>query len=176
MLVHANLAGSRGGLSNCRLARNWAMRLPIVKSHASDWQGLSRDLLLAISRLEALNRKAPLATISHSILLSVGPELQEIGVEFCTPAGQRLDATGPLLAIHFAPLPPTTNAERDDGGIPPNASIDRAISKAASEMLSWTKDPETFEVIEHQRYRFFLRWAGEAAEAVNEWAYGLWDA
>jgi hypothetical protein len=151
------------------------MTFPIFKSHARDWRGLSQDLLLAISRLEALNRKAPLSTMSRSILFSIGPELQDIRIEYCDPTGQQLGASGQSLAIHFAPLPIVTDVERDDGSIPPNASIDRAISKAAAEMLSWSKDPISFEVIEHQRYRLFLRSAGGEAAAANEWAYGLWD-
>jgi hypothetical protein len=151
------------------------MTFPIFNSHARDWRGLSQDLLLAISRLEALNRKAPLSTIGRSILLTVGPEQQDIRIEYCGPAGQQITASGQSLAIHFAPLPVATDVERDDGSTPPNASIDRAISKAAVDMLNWTKDPDTFELIEHQRYQLYLRWSGSDAAEVYEWAYGLWD-
>lgn len=151
------------------------MTFPIFKSHARDWRGLSQDLLLAIGRLEALNRKASLATISRSILLSIGPKLQDIRIEYCDPTGQQLGASGQSLTIHFAPLPVVTDVARDDSSTPPNASIDRAISTVAAEMLSWSKDPETCELIEHQRYQLFLRWSGEEAEEVYEWAYGLWD-
>jgi hypothetical protein len=151
------------------------MTFPIFKSHARDWRGLSQDLLMAIGRLEALNRKAPLASISRSIMLSVGPELQDITIEYCNPTGQQLAASGQSLAIHFAPFLMVTDVARDDSRTPPNASIDRAISTVAAEMLSWSKDPETYELIEHQRYQLFLRWSGEEAEEVYEWAYGLWD-
>jgi hypothetical protein len=151
------------------------MTLHIYRSHAGDWRGLSQDILLAISRLEALNREEP-GTNSRSILLSVAPELLEIRIEYCGPAGQQLGASGQSLAIHFAPLPMVTDVARDDSRTPPNASIDRAISRLAADMLSWSKDPETCEVIEHQRYQLHLRWNGEEAEPVYEWAYGLWDA
>lgn len=130
---------------------------------------------MSIGRLEALNCKAPLARISRSILLSIGPELEDIRIEYCDPAGQQLGASGQSLAIHFAPLSMVTDVARDDGSTPPNASIDRAISRLAADMLSWSKDPETCELIEHQRYQLFLRWPGEEAEEVYEWAYGLWD-
>lgn len=151
------------------------MTFPKFKSHACDWRGLSQDLLLAIDRLEALNRKAPLATINRWILFSIGPELQDIRIEYCDPTRQQIGATGQGLSIHFAPLPVVTDLARDDGTTSPNASIDRAISKVAAEMLSWTKDPETCELIEHQRYQLYLRWSGSDAAEVYEWAYGLWD-
>jgi hypothetical protein len=149
--------------------------LSVIQSRALDWRELSRDLLRAIDRLEMLNRDAPLATISRSMLLSVGHEQQNIRIESCGPSGQPLGASGQSLVIHVAPLPVITDVTRDDNCIPPNASIDRAISTAAAEMLSWSKDPETCELIEHQRYQLFLRWPGEEAEEVYEWAYGLWD-
>jgi hypothetical protein len=152
------------------------MTFPIFNSHACDWRGLSQDLLAAISTLEALNREAPSGTISRSILFSISPELQDIRIEYCDPAGQQLGALGQSLSIHFAALPVSTDVERDDGSTAPNASIDRAISTVAAEMLSWSKDPETCELIEHQRYQLYLRWSGRDAAKVYEWAYGLWDA
>jgi hypothetical protein len=65
--------------------------------------------------------------------------------------------------------------DTNGSAIPPNGSIDRAVSLAATEMLSWTKDPATCELLEQQRYRLFLRWAEGDAVPVYKYAYGLWD-
>lgn len=144
-------------------------------SFAGDWRGLAQDLNLALQRLEGMNRKGQLATISRSILLSIEPDLQGIRLEWCSPDADAVCIAGHALIIRCPMLRPYSCGERDDGITPPHSSIDRAISRLAADMLSWSKDPETCEVIEQQRYRLFMRWPGEAAEPVYEWAYGLWD-
>ena len=146
-----------------------------VGSNASEWTALARDLLFAIDRLESINRKSALATISRNLLLSVAKDMQSISIMWCNDCGAPLAEVDQSVQLDFRPVPVTTDWPRDDGTNSPNASIDRAISKAGAKMLSWTKDPETFDLIEHQRYKLFLSWAEGIPVIVNEYAYGIFD-
>jgi hypothetical protein len=159
------------------IASSRALESPVtaLRSNAHQWQDLADDLLFAIDRLEALNRKAQVPSFSRNILITISADHQSLSL-CLNRFGARPDGVGEeVVRLGFCPLPITTDEARDDETIPPNASIDRAISKAAAEMLSWTKDPETFELVEHRRYSLFLQWPGEAPSPVNEYAYGLWD-
>jgi hypothetical protein len=147
----------------------------VFDSNAVEWTTLAEDLLFAIDRLEAINRKAGLATINRNILLPIDEDMQSISLFWCSAGGELLAAVNQSVKLRFAPLSAITDRPRDDGITPPNGSIDRAISKLAADMLSWSKDPETFELITHQRYRLFLRWPAEETITANEYAYGLWD-
>lgn len=151
-----------------------------LNSNAIDWQGLAQDLLFAIDRIEAMNRKAPLAVLSRTILISIANHCQSITLNWCDAYGQILPNIEQEVRLDFSYLPETTDVTRTEPmfappTIPPNGSVDRAISKAAAEMMSYTKDEETCEVLEHERFRLFLRWAGGEPAQVYEFAYGLWD-
>ncbi len=151
-----------------------------MNSHAVNWQELANDLLFAIDRLEMMNRKASVAVMGRAILFSIAEDLQSISLNWCDANGQRLLSSEQELRLDLLPLPEATDETRTEPMfappvIPPNGSIDRAISKAAAEMLSFTKDEETFEVLEHERFRLFLRWAEGEPKPVHEYAYGLWD-
>lgn len=135
----------------------------------ASWQALAQELLRAIDRLEAATPGPP-----RAILLRLAEDLRSIELIWCDADGMAPQAaTGLRLALPA--LPAFTDRARDDARIVPNHSIDRAISKAAAEMLSWSTDPESFELLTHQRHALHLRWPGATAEPVNEYAYGLWD-
>lgn len=144
-------------------------------SHAVSWQGLADDLAMAVRRLEAMDRSARVVSINRAILVGVDEDMQSLSLRWCAPNGTRSSISDAALSLRFPPLPATTDALRDDGWTPPNASVDRAISKLAADQLSWTKDKATFELIEHRAYCLFVRWPGSETAPVNEYAYGLWD-
>ena len=151
-----------------------------LDSYAVIWQDLASDLLFAIDRLETMNRKAPLEVPSRAILFSIADHLQSIRLNWCDTNGQPLPAIGQEICLDLLPLPEATDLTRTEPMlappvIPPNGSIDRAICKAAAEMMSYSKDPETFEVLEHERFRLFLRWGEGEPAPVYQFAYGLWD-
>lgn len=101
--------------------------------------------------------------------------MDRIRLEYCDSSGQPFLANTQYLDICFPEPPMQTDVKRDDDLFPGNGSIDRAICKAAADMLSWAKKPETCEVVECQRYCLFERWADGPITLVYEWAYGLWD-
>lgn len=114
--------------------------------------------------------------MGRAILMSVADGLRAIRLHWCDQDGRRLAILEQGVQLNFKDLPERTSAPRDDAGSPPNASIDRAISMVGAEMLSWSKDPESFELIEHQRCKLFFSWPGGVVEEVDQYAYGLWDA
>lgn len=147
----------------------------LFTSAAVTWQDLADDLLFAIDQLEAFDRTAKVATIHQAILITVADDLQSLLLSWCSPENSEAGIGDQALRMSLLPLPTDTDTARDDEAEVPNASIDRAISKAAAEMLSWCKDPENFELLEQRRYQLFLCWPGEAPVQVSEYAYGLWD-
>ena len=147
----------------------------LVFSPAANWQELAHDLTLAVARLGATDSNAKFASINQAIQIDVADDCQSLSLRLRAPNGTQSCISDTELGIHFPLLPAMTDTSRDDGWTPPNGSIDRAISKVAANMLSWTKDPETFEVIEHRAYFLFVRWPGSRPVPVNEYAYGLWD-
>lgn len=151
------------------------MNSPKFTSHARRWQSLARDVILAIDRLETSDGAASLRPSRCSILLSVSAAMDRIRLEYCDSSGQPFSADIQYLDICFSELPKQTDVQRDDDRVPANGSIDRAICKAAADMLSWKRDPETCELTERQRYCLFVRWAEGPITLVYEWAYGLWD-
>lgn len=146
-----------------------------VFSPAANWQELANDLAVAVASLETTGSNAKVASINQAIQIDVADDCQSLSLGLCGSNGTQSGVSDAELRIRFPLLPAITDALRDDGWTPPNGSIDRAISKVAADMLSWTKDPETFEVIEHRAYFFFIRWPGSEPVPVNEYAYGLWD-
>lgn len=152
-----------------------------LNSHAIDWQGLAQDLLFAIDRIESMNRKAPLTVLGRTLLISIADHCQSISLNWCDGDGQMLPNIEQEVRLDFSYLPVTTDVTRTEPmfappTIPPNASVDRAISKAAAEMMSYSIDEETCELLEHERFELFLCWAGGEPVRVNLFAYGLWDA
>lgn len=139
------------------------------------WQDLAHDLVRAIDQLETQTKRLAVEQDEPSILLTVESGMTAIRLAACrsdgvviptSPAGVRLDL-GALAAV--------TDRDRDDGTTPANASIDRAASKAAAEMMSWSKDPETYELVERRRFTLFLAWPDGTHSRIDELAYGLWD-
>lgn len=127
--------------------------------------------------MELLPRVSPKSTISNAILITVASDFRSISLRWCDLTGKSNHAEADGATILFPPLPKAIDVKRDDGATAPNGSIDRAISRLGAHMLSWTKDRETFELVEHQRHKLFLSWSPEEGRAscVNEHAYGLWD-
>lgn len=148
-----------------------------LSSDADSWRELARDLLGALTTMELLARVSQKSTTSTAILLTVALDFQGVSLRWCNLTGQPIHAEADGVTIRLQTLPKATDVERDDGTTAPNSSIDRAISRLAADMLSWTKDAETFELVQHQRYKLFLSWslADGHARCVNEYAYGLWD-
>jgi hypothetical protein len=144
-------------------------------SRVATWQELASDMIAAIDLLESMNRSNDRVMSARSILMSIDESFDGIRLVWSSAQGRPIEHPAWCVLLRLPALPATTDRLRDDGAVPPNASIDRAISKTAADMLSWTKDPETFEVLEHQRYQLFMRWADEGGAEVNEYAYGLWD-
>lgn len=142
----------------------------------ADWRSLVPQLHRALNRLE--DRSAGLLE-AQALLLVVEPEPGLIGLHWCGPDGSVLPAELPAEVLAIPPLPAITDVPRDhlpgESDDPPNGSIDRAISKLGADMLSWSSNPETFELEEHCRYQLFLRWPGRDAKPVYPFAYGLWD-
>lgn len=155
--------------------KDYEMISRLVFSPAANWQELANDLTMAVARLEATGSNAKFVSMNQAIQIDVAEDCQSLSLSLCGPNSAQSGISDAELRIHFSLLPAITDALRDDGWTPPNGSIDRAISKVAADMLSWTKDPETFEVIEHRDYFFFIRWPGRQPVPVNEYAYGLWD-
>lgn len=148
-----------------------------LRSDADSWRELARDLLGALTTMELLARVSQKSTTSSAILLTVALDFRCVSLRWCNLTGQPIHAEADGVTIRLQTLPKATDVERDDGTTAPNSSIDRAISRLAADMLSWTKDAETFELVQHQRYKLFLSWSLEEGHArcVNEYAYGLWD-
>lgn len=144
-------------------------------SHAARWQGLANDLALAVRRLEAMDRNVKMVAINQAIMIRVADDMQSLSLRFCAPNGKELSISDAAILMRFPSLPATTDVKRNDGWPPPNGSIDRAISKLAADMLSWTKNPATFELVEHRAYFLFVHWPGGETSSVDEYAYGLWD-
>jgi hypothetical protein len=144
-------------------------------SPAVIWQDLADDLLFAIDQLEAISHTAKGTPIHQTILIAVADDLQSLRFCWCSPEGSEAGIDDQALRMSLQLLPTDVEIARDDEATVPNASIDRAISKAAAEMLSWTKDPENFELLEQRRYQLFLQWPGGMPALVDEYAYGLWD-
>lgn len=142
---------------------------------ALTWQDLADELLFAIDRLEAINSSRKLSAIHQAILITVADDLQSLHLVWHSPDGEESEVASQSLQLCFPLLPTFTDIARDDETEVPNASIDRAVSKAAAEMLSWSKDPENCELLEQRRYQLFLCWPDETPAPVNEYAYGIWD-
>lgn len=133
-------------------------------SGATTWSELAESIVEAIDGLE----KTGPEPIGGSLLLAVGQDFRSIRIA-------AYEGGHPELVLRLGTLPRTTDQAREDNLPVPHGCIDRAISKAAAGMLSWTKDPETFELVEHQRYSLFLRWPEQDTVLVDPYAYGLWD-
>lgn len=149
---------------------------PELISLAADWPELAGDILKAIESLE--RTVVPTGGPGH-ILLKVAPDLQSLQAQWwdsqtgCPGEGSRVQ-------LRFGEMPLTTDESRTEAQFaepvaPPNATIDRAISKAAADMLSYATDPDTFELLTVQRYQLWLQWPGGQPARVYEFAYGLWD-
>jgi hypothetical protein len=143
-------------------------------SLAVTWQDAAGDLLRAINQIETMSRPDKLAASDPALLVTVGQDLQSLTLQKCAADGTPTSIET-AVQIRFPLLPNATDVTRDDDIHPANASIDRAVCKAAAEMLSWTKDPDTLELIEHRRYWLFVLWPTAEPTPVNEYAYGLWD-
>jgi len=133
-------------------------------SRAATWPELAEDLIAAIDLFDRFE----LGVVAPSLLIEVGDDFRTLRV---TPG----EEGHPEVILRLETLPKTTDLAREDGLPVLHGSVDRAISKAAAAMLRWTKDPETLELVEHQRYSLFLRWPGAETSPVNPYAYGLWD-
>lgn len=144
-------------------------------SQAATWQDLARDLLFAIDQLDASDRSRKVAEVRTAIVITVADDMRSLVLNRFCPRRSQTSCGTLALRMDLRLLPAATDMVRDDEMAVPNASIDRAISKAACEMLSWTREPDTFELLEHRRYSFYLQWPGETPALVNEYAYGLWD-
>lgn len=146
-----------------------------IKTRAHDWRELATDLLFALKQLEDASKQEVLRVIGQSVLLTIAHDFKSIRLEWCRPNGDKYYLPNQIIELQFYELPVLTEQPRDDGFSPQNSSIDRAICKLAADMLSWTKDPQTFELVTHQRYKIFISWHGETPIKVNEYEYGLWD-
>jgi hypothetical protein len=148
-----------------------------LSSDADSWRELAKDLLGALTTMELLARVSQKSTKCPAILLTVARDFQRVSLQWCNLTGEPIHAETDGVTIRLRTLPKATDVERDDGSTAPNASIDRAISRLGADMLSWTKDAETFQLVQHQRCKLFLSWSLEEghAQCVNEYAYGLWD-
>lgn len=135
-----------------------------MRSQATGWRSLADDLLRAIDWLDAHG-----ASGEPAIRITVAADRRSLSLCACDAPG------APALTLALGVLPETTDAAREDGQRPPNAAIDRAVCFAAAAMLSWSKDPETFELLTHQRHALLLAWDEGPASPVDPWAYGLWD-
>jgi hypothetical protein len=144
-------------------------------SLATCWQDLARDLVDAIGQLEAQIKQAAVERDDRSILLTVEPGMSALRLAACRSDGVVITPEKAGIRLCFSALPADTDQGRDDGMVPPNASIDRAASKAAADMISWAKDPDTFELVEYRRFTLFLAWHEHAPFKIDEFAYGLWD-
>ncbi|WP_430443816.1 hypothetical protein [Sphingorhabdus contaminans] len=147
----------------------------LVDCAAVTWQDLADDLLFAFDRLEEINPNSKWTEDHQAILIRVANDMQSLTLSKCPLDSGEAVLGGQTLRIRLRPLPSITDLARDDAAEVPNAIIDRAISKAAAEMLSWTKDLDCFELLEQRRYWLFLQWPGGIPALVNEYAYGLWD-
>jgi hypothetical protein len=146
-----------------------------LSSRAGCWQDLARDLVRAIDQLEARNTWTDVQRDDRSIVLLVEPGMKAIRLAACGSDGLVITPTDAGIRLRFRLLPVFTDQDRDDGMIPQNASIDRAACWAAAEMKSWVKEPDTFELVEHQRFILFLAWPEGTTSRIDELAYGLWD-
>lgn len=146
-----------------------------LSSRATCWQDLARDLVSAIDQLEAQNKQSAIEHDARSVLLTVEPCMNVIRLTVCPSVAVAIPSTDTGIRLFFNPLPVATDQDREDGIVPPNASIDRAASKAAAEMVSWAKDPDTFELLEYRRFTLFLAWPEGTRYKIDELAYGLWD-
>lgn len=133
-------------------------------SLATTWSEVAEDLIAAIDLLE----RSELEIAAPSLLIEVADDFRTLLVAVREGGHSQ-------VALRLATLPETTDVAREDGLTAPQGSIDRAISKVAAAMLSWTKDPETLELLEHQRFSLFVRWPGAETSPVNPYAFGLWD-
>lgn len=147
----------------------------IAKARIEDWRELARDLLLALRLLEDASKQEVVRVIGQSVLLSIAHDLHSIRLEWCRPNGEKYYLPNQIIELNFDELPIQTDKKRDDGVATPNSSIDRAVCKLAADMLSWTKNPQTFELITHRRFFLFICWHGDEPKIVNEYEYGLWD-
>jgi hypothetical protein len=127
--------------------------------------------------MELLARVSQKSTTNSAILLTVALDSQRGSLRWCNLTGQPIHAEADSVTIRLQTLPKATDVDRDDETTAPNSSIDRVISRLAANMLSWTKDAETFELDQHQSYKLFRSWSLEEGHAycVNEYAYGFWD-
>ncbi len=153
------------------MAHRWLER----GSNCVCWQDLAADLVAAIDLLESRTARQLPAEGGRAILLRVDLGQHIIFLSLCDPGAQSQTTTAEGVRLRFSPLPGATDQRRDDGASPPNASVDRAVSKAAADMVSWSKDPDTFELIETRRFKLFLAWDQGPQAEVDEFAYGLWD-
>ncbi len=144
-------------------------------SRCACWQDLAADLIAAIDQLESRTAQPPPTPGGGAVLLRVDPTQNIICLTWCDVQGQSLINMSEGVRLRFNPLPKMMEQQREDGSSPPNASVDRAVSKAAADMMSWSKDPETFELIETRRFKLFLAWDQGPGAEVDEYAYGLWD-
>lgn len=144
-------------------------------SNAADWRELAEDLMFALDQLETLNRKAAMPVVTSALAVRVHEDCCSVELVPCAGDGSPPRQTPVSVRLAFPELPLSTGLERKDCR-PAQGSIDRAVCKVASDMMSWTMDPDTFEVLEHCRLRLFLCWPDGSPVAVDRYAYGLWDA
>lgn len=144
-------------------------------STCARWQDLAADLVAAIDLLETRTVQPPSAESGRAILARVDLGQSIIFLSLCDTGAKNPTSQKEGIRLRFKSLPRVMERQRDDGTSAPDASVDRAISKAAAGMMSWSKDPETFELIERRRFRLFVAWDQGPEIEVDEYAYGLWD-
>ncbi len=107
------------------MANRWLER----GSNCVCWQDLAADLVAAIDLLESRTAQQVPAEDGRAILLRVDLGQHIICLSRCDPGAQGQTDTTESVRLRFSPLPGATDQRRDDGASPPNASVDRAVSK-----------------------------------------------
>lgn len=135
------------------------------------WQDLAADVLAQVELLLAPFKPCATALVNAAIAadgrtlgLCVVP--QRCCGNAHLPAKARLAL--PLLDLK-------TDIPREDGIVPPHPAIDRALSRVAAQLMDWSRDPDSFELVQHIRARITVQWHGRKAAEVDPLAYGLWD-
>jgi|GEM_PF-4924025 hypothetical protein len=149
--------------------------IKVLKVRTEDWRELAENLVFSLKQLESHSKEGVIDVIRQSVLLSISENHRSIRCEWVRQDGERYNFLDHAVELQFDELPVLTDLARDDGLVPQNASIDRAVCKLAADMLSWKKDPLTFELIETRRYQIFISWHQEKPLKVYEYQYGLWD-
>jgi hypothetical protein len=144
-------------------------------SDAVSWDMLGSDVIAAITQLYNDPRASNVIELKRFILIEVCDGLTALEFSWCGPFGQPMAHKGQKLRLALWPLPTDSERGRDDKTIAQHGSIDRAISAAARHLISWTTDPDTFELLQHDRFILFCAWPGQLITKVNPWAYGILD-